>query len=560
MSMQWNDNDVADDDEHLHTKSSRREFFSKIARVAATAPILLGSAPRVASSAINDVVTNEPTRIELSVDTEYLIRVLEYFDGDMRKVLGALVRSPQTTVEILPPPPANRGIYKDSKKNMSPEDAILRALYSYNAPEDYAAQASWLKVDEPDRGWVAALTKKRYTIQLPSLGSSDDVGGSMNVDGGEEGTSVEVVIQPTAISLSNLEAGVGLGVLSYPAAYTYYNYERNREEQEKKAKKAKAAAKKKAAKAKAAGASKKGSTKKKGTSKKEKAAVGKVESEEVTKKKKKQQQRQPPAMKGQERKKEGEYVGDNNAPMPTKKATTAVVTKPVTNTDRVASEMIDSQRENFIAAKAVVAKSSTNSDRVATEMIDSQRENFIAAKAVVAKSSTNSDRVATEMIDSQRENFIAATAEAEDSKQWWEKPQPEIEPDRIVNELEQLVAAAAAAAADAAADESAKPSVSYQSTATSGGYLDNLSQGSSRLDGTTTTPPLSRPAGATGYLDDASLDFSESAQQQQSDLAGSGGDDAEGSDAGGGGGTSLRSLVDNGTPKRGPPNNYLDSL
>mmetsp|Transcript_11678 Transcript_11678/g.25042 ORF Transcript_11678/g.25042 Transcript_11678/m.25042 type:complete len:134 (-) Transcript_11678:113-514(-) len=118
----------------------------------------------------------------------------------------------------------------------------------------------------------------------------------------------------------------------------------------------------------------------------------------------------------------------------------------------------------------------------------------------------------------------------------------------------------AAAAADAAADESAKPSVSYQSTATSGGYLDNLSQGSSRLDGTTTTPPLSRPAGATGYLDDASLDFSESAQQQQSDLAGSGGDDAEGSDAGGGGGTSLRSLVDNGTPKRGPPNNYLDSL
>eukprot|EP00580_Thalassiosira_gravida_P004564 CAMPEP_0201625116 /NCGR_PEP_ID=MMETSP0493-20130528/1057_1 /ASSEMBLY_ACC=CAM_ASM_000838 /TAXON_ID=420259 /ORGANISM="Thalassiosira gravida, Strain GMp14c1" /LENGTH=164 /DNA_ID=CAMNT_0048095071 /DNA_START=1 /DNA_END=495 /DNA_ORIENTATION=- len=164
------------------------------------------------------------------------------------------------------------------------------------------------------------------------------------------------------------------------------------------------------------------------------------------------------------------------------------------------------------------------------------------------------------MIDSQRENFIAATA-ADESKQWWEKPQPEIKPDRVVNELEQLVAAAAAAAAAA---ESAEPSESYQSTATSSGYLDNLSQGS-QLDAI--TPPLSKPAGATGYLDDASLNFSESAQK--SALAGSG-DDAEGSGAGGGGsitepprqsmGTSLRSLVDNGAPKRGPPNNYLDSL
>ena len=105
-----NGGDVAskdEDDAHDNIiRSSRREFLSKVAgATAAAAPILLAASSRASAAAATD---NEPTRIELTVDTEYLIRVLEYFDGDMRKVLGVLVRSPQTTVEIDPPPKARR--------------------------------------------------------------------------------------------------------------------------------------------------------------------------------------------------------------------------------------------------------------------------------------------------------------------------------------------------------------------------------------------------------------------------------------------------------------------
>jgi len=86
----------------------------------------------------------EPTKIELTVDTEYLVRVLDYFDGDMRKVLGVLVRSPQTKVEISPPA-------KGSDPKLTPEDQLLRALYSYKSPEDYLNQASWLKISKTDK-------------------------------------------------------------------------------------------------------------------------------------------------------------------------------------------------------------------------------------------------------------------------------------------------------------------------------------------------------------------------------------------------------------------------
>ncbi|KAL7535793.1 hypothetical protein ACHAXR_006733 [Thalassiosira sp. AJA248-18] len=254
--MQWND-----DENKEYNMGSRRDFISKFA---AAVPVLLTATQASA-------VSEEPTRIELEVDTEYLIRVLNYFDGDMRKVLGVLVRSPQTTVEIDPPKGG------DPKAKLTPEDAILRALYSYNSPEDYVTQASWLKVDEPNEGWIDVLTKKRYRIYLPSLGS-----------GGEENGTLEVNIRPTNLNLSNLEAGVALGVLSYPLAYSYYNYESYKEEQAALAKRAKMAAKK-AAKAKTAGAKKES----KGTPKKEKVDVKAEEGE-----------KQPPAMKGQETKNE----------------------------------------------------------------------------------------------------------------------------------------------------------------------------------------------------------------------------------------------------------------
>jgi len=189
---------------------SRREALGK---AAATALFSLAAASDPAAS-----ITVEPTRIELQVETDYLIRVLETFDGDMRKVLSAIVRSPFTSVKIDPP----------SSNKEEARDAILRALYSYNAPEDYLQQARWLKVEQSGSflGW---LTKKRYRITLPTLSTGEDLSTK------------------TAVSLSNLEAGVAAGVLSYPLTYAYYEYEGYREEQEAKAKKEAAAAKKAAA-------------------------------------------------------------------------------------------------------------------------------------------------------------------------------------------------------------------------------------------------------------------------------------------------------------------------
>jgi hypothetical protein len=308
LKMHDNGDVVADEEDYGHI-GSRRGFFSKVS--ATTAPILFAASE---ASAVTNEVTNEPTRIELSVDTEYLIRVLEYFDGDMRKVLGVLVRSPQTTVEI-EPPATGKGL-------LDPKDAILRALYSYKSPDDYATQASWVKVDEPDKGWVEFLTKKRYRIYLPSISS----------DGNDENGKLDVTIQATNINLSNLEGGVGLAVLSYPVAYGYYKYESWWEEQEMKERKAKIAAKN-AAKA---GAAKKA----KGTPN---AEIKVVKAEGGMK---------PPPLKGQAKRKDG--PGEKS--LPTKKAKTAnsenddVFAAIKSIEDQVAGEMLDSQRANIVAA------------------------------------------------------------------------------------------------------------------------------------------------------------------------------------------------------------------
>jgi len=334
----YDDGDVVANDEDNGHIGSRRGFLCKVS--AATAPILF-------SASTASAATEDPTRIELTVDTEYLIRVLEYFDGDMRKVLGVLVRSPQTTVEIEPP--------KGRKGLVDPKDAILRALYSYESPDEYATQASWVKVDEPDNGWVEFLTKKRYRIYLPSIGS----------DGNDENGTLDVTIQATNVNLSNLEGGVGLAVLSYPVAYGYYKYESWWEEQEMKERKAKIAAKN-AAKA---GAAKKA----KGTPNKESKVV---KAEDGTK---------PPPLKGQATKKDG--PGDKS--LPTKKTTTAESEK-VSIEDRVAAEMLDSQRATIVAATTAKQQSELQAELQSNEAEGNsdvnEMEQLIASAAELSES------------------------------------------------------------------------------------------------------------------------------------------------------------------------------
>mmetsp|Transcript_12710 Transcript_12710/g.18214 ORF Transcript_12710/g.18214 Transcript_12710/m.18214 type:complete len:430 (-) Transcript_12710:279-1568(-) len=237
--------------------SSRRGFFSQVA-AAASASLLLSSSPQQAHA-----VSDKPTRIELSVDTEYMIDALEYFDGDMRKVMEVLIQAPSTDVKIEPP--------AGTRVDAGTKEAILSALSAYDKDPEYAArQASWIKVDEPNRT-LDFLLKKRYNLSVPSAGPKEVQQIEIVLKDGGSVKYQPMKIDSTPFSLSNLEAGVGLAVASYPVAYGLYNYNSWKEEQESKEKRAKMAAKKAAkakAKAAAAKAKAKGTPKKKKTEKK----------------------------------------------------------------------------------------------------------------------------------------------------------------------------------------------------------------------------------------------------------------------------------------------------
>jgi len=260
-----------DNSQESSSVSNRRGFLSQVAATA-SASLLLSSSPQQAAAA------TEPTRIEMSVDTEYMIQVLDYFDGDMRKVMGVLLRAPSTQVEIEAPA---RTIF-DPK--VGPKDAILSALKSIDDPEYASQQASWVKVEKPNRT-LDFLLKKRLTLPVPAAGpngSADEIEIVLKDGGALKYKPMK--LETTPVSLSTLEAGVGLAVASYPLAWGLYNFESWQEEQEKKEKKAQMAAKK-AAKAKAAAA--------KGTKKKQE----KDAQDGTTEKSKK-------VMKGQEKKKD----------------------------------------------------------------------------------------------------------------------------------------------------------------------------------------------------------------------------------------------------------------
>lgn len=270
LSLAEQDDDIIIKElEYTSDVSNRRGFLSQIAASASASLLLSSSLPEQANA-----FPDEPTRIEMSVDTEYLIRVLDYFDGDMRKALGVLIRAPSTQVEIDAPARAGSG-------SINPRDAVLNALSSYNEEEYAVQQASWVKVDKPNRT-LELLLKKRYTLSLPSsVGSAEQVEIVLK-DGGTVKYK-PMKLESTSLSLSNLEAGIGLAVASYPLAYGLYNYESFREEEEKKLKKAQMAAKK----AKAAAAKK---AKAKGSPKKKEKKATTVE-------------KSKPTMKGQETKK-----------------------------------------------------------------------------------------------------------------------------------------------------------------------------------------------------------------------------------------------------------------
>ena len=224
----------------------------------------------------------------------------------MRKVLGVLVRSPQTVVEIDPP---SKGI--DSK--ITPEDAILRALYSYDSPEDYLNQASWLKLKKADGGLVELLTKKRYRIYLPSMGKSTNYVPN-------EGGGLEVTVKPTNINLSNLEAGVGLAIASYPLSYALFTYERQKEEEAAALKKAQMKKKKEMAEA----------------AKKKKAAVEANKKADAAK----------ISSTTAEKQQKSEFLPSNIVQNEQEDTLSTITTVE----DEVAQEMIDSQRKEFISS------------------------------------------------------------------------------------------------------------------------------------------------------------------------------------------------------------------
>lgn len=227
---------------------SRRDALIKTVVAATTA-----AATTLTNSYPAEAVTTEPTRIELQVDTEYLVKTLNFFDGDMRKALGALVRSPFTKVQIDPP----NSLFTSDRDNA--RDAILRALYTYDRPDDYILQAKWLKVDNKKpsvlRSTISWLTKKRYKFEIS----------------GREDVSEKI-----KVSLSNLEIGASVLAVSYPLAFATYRYESYKEAEEAEAKRAAMAAKR------AAAAKKKASAEKATGAKKIKGSEGAKEKTPIT--------------------------------------------------------------------------------------------------------------------------------------------------------------------------------------------------------------------------------------------------------------------------------------
>ena len=156
-------------------------------------------------------VTTERTTIELNVETDYLVRVLNYFDGDMKRTLGAVVRSPYSSVSIDPP-------------NQDARDALLRSLYSYEQPDEYQTQASWLKI-QPTKNIISKILDAEYKVG--------------------------------PVTFNNLQVALVLAIASYPFAFGYYKYEAQKEEEAAAAKRAAMAAKREKAAAAAAAKKKK---------------------------------------------------------------------------------------------------------------------------------------------------------------------------------------------------------------------------------------------------------------------------------------------------------------
>jgi len=228
VAMRTGDNDKEDEPDESPADMTTEEGRSPLSRrsaLAKTAATTLSFA--TAAFATNakpaKAYSEKSTVIELKVETDYLIRVLDFFDGDMRKALGVFVRAPYTTVKIDPP---------DSKDDAA-RDAILRALYSYGSPEDYVAQANWVTIEKKTSVLASVkdfLTKERFKFAID--GWKDDDGGK------------------TIISVNVIQVGLSALVLSYPAAFAYFQWESYQDELAAKEKKIQMAAKREAAAAK----------------------------------------------------------------------------------------------------------------------------------------------------------------------------------------------------------------------------------------------------------------------------------------------------------------------
>ena len=95
--------------------------------------------------------TKERTTITVTVDTDYLVRALDYFGGDMKKTMTGIVRAPGSTLRIDPPESAR--------------DDLLRVLYPFAEPEEYATQVNYLGISvQPKKSIGEVLTNKQFKL------------------------------------------------------------------------------------------------------------------------------------------------------------------------------------------------------------------------------------------------------------------------------------------------------------------------------------------------------------------------------------------------------------
>jgi len=320
---------------------------------------MLGGAAASSLVGVNPANAAEPlpTRIELTVDTEYLLRCLDFFNGDLNMAIATIARSRQDSEIKVDPPREELG-------------TVLKAIYTNKSPQQLEEQQYWLPatiVPYQENLWAESWAEKKYRV----------------ITSTENG-------QVEAFTFNNVQAALAAAggvAATYPASYAYYTYQNAEEEKKAAAKRAAIKAKKDAKAAAAKKKKDKGGGGPKGAKSKSKAKKGDDGAATAAKKKKSKVKGMPKAVKlsvGED----GELYAETPSKTPKKDPSSPSIVG--IDTARNAPEVVDApvvvKEEPATSPPEVVVAASTSASSggggvPATREVDAYAAAYAAAAA-----------------------------------------------------------------------------------------------------------------------------------------------------------------------------------